>query len=289
MTSRIEFQQYLSSIRSELRATIEPKHLKKHVGPNIVSTIDGFMPTEPAELKDSVQEILRKVVPKGRKVDATQKEWVDAMWDIHIIVGFSQAPVEVEVVSLAGDELFKSNIDLSAGISHIRHAVAEAMSVAHQSVQLVLGSLIVKDCQFLSDHAQEGERLTLCAAVISWPDIAGVYAAFTCSIFVFKANGDVFDGWYDDFWDSPLKQCCVQRDPEEWASHPPTGTWTYDISVGKIAGECRGMKFEAEVVHSDEGLVEGISTLTLQANLYHSFLTDKEPEKKTYYLVAPLP
>ena len=65
----------------------------------------------------------------------------------------------------------------------------------------------------------------------------------------------------------------------------------------KITGNAVGsmledhMRFESRIVHSEKGLVEGISTLTLEADVFHAFggipeADGRGPEKKTFYLVA---
>lgn len=201
--------------------------------------------------------------------------------------------VVVRAVNLAGAEVLRTALPCSTPVRDVQSAAGKAMVSPACCIKLMAGETILRDEACLGEYAK-GEELQL-TATKGLPDVAGVYAAWSCSMLVLRPDGGVFYGWYDEYWEGPKKHECVQRSYQEWLAEEPTGTWSIDADGNIVGDAIEGylddhLTFVARIVHSDKGLVEGLSTLTLEVDIGHAFggmaEEDGQPEKKTFYLVS---
>ncbi|CAE7516700.1 unnamed protein product, partial [Symbiodinium necroappetens] len=131
-------------------------------------------------------------------------------------------------------------------------------------------------------------------AVFLRETVAGVYAAWACSILVLHPDHRAAFLWYDDYWDDPLMRSCPQRTAAEWASEEATGSWSLDgadLAANAFEGYLGDdLHLTAKVTRSPEALKQGISEIMLVTKLYHKFTGDAErstePEEKEFYRVC---
>eukprot|EP00435_Cladocopium_sp_Y103_P059830 s826_g21.t1 len=205
------------------------------------------------------------------------------------------APVPMlRVLGLSGDPLLEVEAQDDWTIGYIKQQVVEAQRVrCHPwQLKLQLGDQPLQDDNVLGDL----EKKDLTAVVVK-ESVAGVYAAFTCSILVLHENGRVAYGWYDDYWSSPIRESCGSI-PTSFIveSERTTGDWKVEGMTLKMTAEEEDMgdslRIEATVANSAEALKEGISEMILVAKLWHHFSDSKEksePEEKTFYKIHEWP
>eukprot|EP00434_Breviolum_minutum_P028504 symbB.v1.2.025217.t1/scaffold2438.1/size79063/2 len=196
----------------------------------------------------------------------------------------------LRVIGLSGAPLLEVEAEKEWSIGHVKLQVVAAQRIqCHPwQLKLQLRDRPLKDVEVLNDLVLE-EALPELTAVVVKETVAGIYAAFTCSILVLHENGRVAYGWYDDYWSSPLRESCGPVQTTFIAEdRNTTGNWTVEGITLKITAVEEDMddnlQIEASVASSADALKEGISEMILVAKLWHSF-NSTEPEEKTFYKV----
>mmetsp|Transcript_9240 Transcript_9240/g.21980 ORF Transcript_9240/g.21980 Transcript_9240/m.21980 type:complete len:244 (+) Transcript_9240:106-837(+) len=199
--------------------------------------------------------------------------------------------MQVVVHSIAGEELLAMQCQADWIVSDIAGKVEPKLTGLWQ-VKLQLVDKVLQGNECLGDLASSGElELT---AVFLRDTVAGVYAAWACSILVLHPDHRATYLWYDDYWEDPLVRSCPQKTAAEWASEEATGSWSLDgVNLSANAVEdylSDDLHLTAKVTRSPEALKQGISEIMLVTRLYHKFGGDAErstePEEKIFYRVC---
>ncbi|CAE7302060.1 unnamed protein product [Symbiodinium natans] len=218
---------------------------------------------------------------EGTKGTEPEKEEAEAAKTLRVVVR-----------SLGGEELLALEADAAWTVAAIASKVElEPKVTGVVRVKLQLDGKVLEGGERLED-VDSGGDLDLTAIVIR-ESVAGVYAAWACSILILHPDHRAAYLWYDDYWEDPLRESCPQRSAEEWASEETSGTWSLDgvnISAHAIEGYLGDdLELTASIASSPDALKQGISETMLVCKLYHKFGDDERsatPEEKSFYKVC---
>mmetsp|Transcript_54260 Transcript_54260/g.126658 ORF Transcript_54260/g.126658 Transcript_54260/m.126658 type:complete len:246 (-) Transcript_54260:174-911(-) len=194
--------------------------------------------------------------------------------------------VRVLVRSLGGEELLNVDVPATSTVQSIS-AQVKPKSSGLWVTKLQLAGQVAEAHQCLGDLGHQDLEFT---AIFVKESVAGVYAAWACSILVLHPDHRVAYMWYDDYWDDPLRESAPQRTAAQWASEETSGTWSMDgvdlegEAVDRFLGD--DVQFTAKVATTPDALSQGISEIILVSKLFHKFGEQERatnPEEKTFY------